>query len=253
MIAPQALSAATSGFLASFVEGVEALTIVLAAGAARGYRGALAGAATGLLALAGLVWAVGPALTVIPLALARLVIGALLLGFGLRWLRKAVLRAAGRLKLRDEAAIYAATTARLAGPHAKFLDPAAFHAALHMVLLEGIEVAFILLALTAAHPALRLPATFGALAALAGVILLGLAIHRPLARVPENLIKLAAGTLLSSFGAFLLGEALHLPWPGGDDFLPVLIALAALAVLAAIAVTKRKPTVSSQQKDANPP
>ncbi len=250
MIAPQELSAAASGFLASFVEGVEALTIVLAAGATRGYRGALAGAALGLLTLAGLVWAVGPVLTAVPIFLARLVIGVALLVFGLRWLRKAVLRAAGRLKLRDEAQVYAATTARLGGKPAKAIDPAAFQVSLQMVLIEGVEIVFIVLALTAAHPALLAPASLGALAAIAAVSLLGLAIHRPLSRVPENLIKLAAGTILTGFGIFLLGEGVHVPWPDGDASLPALIAFVALFVLAAVVIMRKKETSFSEEKEA---
>src|SRR6185437_290897 len=176
-----------AAFLASLVECVEALTVVLAVGATRGWRSALAGSATGLLALLLLVVLLGHVLTRIPLHGFQLVVGALLLLFGMCWLRKAVLRAAGVLSLHDEEAIYQRKTQALRGQRGARpgLDKLAFAVTFKSIMLEGLEVVFIVLAIGAGRVELLWPASLGALAALLLVAVLGAVVHRPLARVPE--------------------------------------------------------------------
>lgn len=215
-----------AAFLAALVECVEALTVVLAVGAVRGWHSALAGSAVGLLALLLLVAVLGHALARVPLHALQLVVGALLLLFGMRWLRKAVLRAAGVLALHDEAAIYERETQTLRGQAVAVgtWDKLAFATAFKITLLEGIEVVFIVLAIGAGRPGLLWPASLGALAALLVVVTLGVAVHRPLARVPENTLKFAVGVLLSAFGAFWTGEGMGYAWPGGDGSLIGLVA-----------------------------
>lgn len=218
--APSILSA----FMASLVEGVEALTVVLAVGSTRGWRQALTGVALGLGVLVALTAAVGPALVRVPLDTLQLVVGTLLLLFGMRWLRKAVLRAAGIIPLHDETAAYAKQRAALATSELarSGWDHAAIFTAFQIVMLEGIEVVFIVVAIgSTAH--LLAPAALGAGAALALVVALGLIVHRPLARVPENALKFIVGILLTAFGTFWTGEGVGLAWPGGDWVLLLLI------------------------------
>jgi uncharacterized membrane protein len=208
----------TAAFLGSLVECVEAVTIVLAVGTVRGWRSALLGAATGLAVLTALVVVLGPALGVVPLAVLQLVIGLLLLWFGLSWLRKAVLRAAGRLALHDEARIFAGASAALTateGPVATRWDTIALVTTFKAVVLEGIEVVFIVLAVGAAGHVI-VPASLGAAGAAIAVALAALALRRPLASVPENTLKFSVGVLIAAFGAFWLGEGLGFHWPGGD-------------------------------------
>lgn len=229
-----------AAFLASLVEFVEALTVVLAVGTVRGWRHALAGTALGLLSLLALVVALGPALTRAPLGLLQLVIGTLLLLFGLRWLRKAVLRSADVIALHDEAAAFADEAALMrrergvAAPGG--WDRVAIAAAFQIVVLEGLEVVFIVVAVGAVG-GLVVPAAAGAAAALLLVLLLGALLRRPLARVPENLLKFTVGVLLSAFGTFWLGEGIGLAWPGDDWSLPALLAayLATALVLVPVA------------------
>lgn len=224
-----------AAFLASLVECVEALTVILAVGAVRGWRAALLGAGVAILVLFTLIATLGPALTRVPLELLQLAVGTLLLLFGMRWLRKAILRGAGVLSLHDEAAIYTQQEGSLRGiaPHTAGLDTVAFATSFKITLLEGTEVVFIVIALGAGGAGLLLPAAFGALAALLVVAALGVAVHRPLARVPENTLKFIVGVLLSAFGTFWVGEGLGLPWPGNDGSLVGLIAgFLALALLA---------------------
>lgn len=208
----------TAAFLASLVEFVEALTVILAVGATRGWRGALTGAGAALVVLLVLVAILGPALTLIPLGIVQLAVGTLLLLFGMRWLRKAILRAAGVIPLHDEAAAYQAQTTAMRGLGgvSPGWDKVAFVASFKITMLEGVEVVFIVIAVGAGGVGLLLPASLAALAALLVVALLGLAVHRPLARVPENTLKFAVGVLLSAFGAFWVGEGLHVRWPGQD-------------------------------------
>ena len=223
-----------AAFLASLVEFVEALTVVLAVGAIRGWRPALAGTGLALLTLTVLVVALGPALARIPLATVQLVVGTLLLLFGLRWLRKAILRAAGIIALHDETAAYAAEADLLSHSPRRFLagwDTVAVTAAFKIVMLEGIEVVFIVIAIGAVS-GLLVPAGVGAGAALLLVIGLGVALHRPLARIPENTLKFLVGVLLSAFGAFWVGEGAGLDWPGADwSILALIAAFLAVALI----------------------
>ena len=206
-----------ASFMASLIEFVEALTVVLAVGTVRGWRAAIAGSVSALIVLCVLVAVFGQSLSVIPLPVVQLVVGSLLLLFGLRWLRKAILRSAGLIPLHNEIAAYAEETAlmrqnMLANVH---WDKTAFLAAFKIVMLEGIEVVFIVIAIGASGQ-LILPATLGAIAALVLVVLLGLWLHRPLANVPENALKFGVGVLLTAFGTFWVGEGVHLVWPGAD-------------------------------------
>lgn len=216
-----------AAFVASLVEFVEAFTIVLAVATLRGWRPALSGtfAALGVLGL--LIVILGPLIGRVPLHLLQLIVGVLLLLFGMGWLRKAILRAAGVLPLHDEMAAFAAETAELteeARRHKTSMDWIAGLAAFKAVLLEGIEVIFIVIAVGAGR-GLLLPAAIGALAACVPVLAIGAILHRPLAQVPENTLKFAVGVMLSSFGVFWTGEAFGIDWPGGDL---VLFALAAI-------------------------
>ena len=234
--------AMTAAFLASLVEAVEALTIVLAVATVRGWRPAGLGALAGLLVLALTVVALGPLLDHVPLHLLQFVIGVLLLLFGVRWLRKAILRAAGVIPLHDEALTFAAETEELreqARRNEARLDWLAAITTFKAVLLEGLEVVFIVIAVGAGHGML-VPASAGAIAACLGVAVVGLAVHRPLARVPENTLKFAVGVMLSAFGVFWTGEGLGVAWPGGDL---AIVAFAAmfLAVSSAAIVLARRP------------
>jgi len=234
--------AMTAAFLASLVEAVEALTIVLAVATVRGWRPAGLGALAGLMVLALIVAALGPVLDRVPLHLLQLVIGILLLLFGMRWLRKAILRAAGVIPLHDEATTFAAETAELreqARRNEARLDWLAALASFKAVLLEGLEVVFIVIALSAGRGML-LPASAGALAACLLVIGVGFIVHRPLARVPENTLKFAVGIMLSAFGVFWTGEGLGVDWPGADLAILAFAALF-LAVSGVAVVTARRP------------
>jgi uncharacterized membrane protein len=227
-----ALGAAAAAFLASFVEFLEALTVVLAVGATRGWRNALAGAATAVSVLAFLLAAIGPR-AALPAAPLRLVVGVLTLMFGLRWLRKAVLRAAGVIPLHDEASSYERARARLGGAHHGGWDGVALTASFQVVMMEGIEVVLIVAAVGAGGGAL-LAASWGAGAALLTVILLGVALHRPITRVPENTLKCGVGVMLCAFGMFWAGEAIGTQWPGGAWALPLLSVMWAASALAMI-------------------
>ena len=222
-----AAPAVTAAFLASLVEVVEAFTIVLAVGTLRGWKPALLGAGAGLALLAALVLALGPLLGQVPLDVLQLVIGVLLLLFGLGWLRKAILRAGGVLALRDETAIFSAERATLSAEARRRQSRLSWLAgvtAFKAVVLEGLEVIFIVIAVGAGR-GLLLPAGLGALAACLVVLAIGLLLRRPLARVPENSLKFGVGVMLTAFGVFWSGEGLGIPWPGGD------LALLAFALL----------------------
>jgi uncharacterized membrane protein len=223
------ISLAISVFLACAVEAVEAFTIVLAVGSTRRWSSALLGVGAAVLVLAFLIAALGPALTAIPIGVLRLVVGGLLLIFGLQWLRKAILRAGGAKALHDEAAIYERERAAAEGAaSASGIDAYSFAICFKAVLLEGLEVAFIVLTFGANQHDIPLAAGAAALAVIA-VIAAGFAARAPLARVPENSMKFAVGVLLSTFGIFWGVEGAGASWPGGEAALPVL----ALTVLAA--------------------
>src|SRR5204862_880697 len=192
---------------ASAVEMVEALTIVLAVGVTRDWRSTLSGVGAATVALAAIVAALGPALTLIPIDALRLVVGALLLVFGLQWLRKAILRASGYKALHDEDEAYARelAEARAAGREERAgLDWYAFTLSFKGVFLEGLEVAFIVLTFGSAQGSIPL-AALGAGIALALVALVGALVHRPLSRVPENTMKFSVGLMLATFGIFWSG------------------------------------------------
>ena len=205
-----------ASFVASTVEMVEALTIVLAVAALRGWRPALGGAAGAVVALAVAVVALGPALALVNPRILQVVVGVLLLLFGLGWLRKAVLRAAGLMALHDEDAIFEREKAEIDAQmrSARAANGIAALAAFKAVLLEGLEVIFIVLAVAAGGRELLIPASLGALAAFVVVMCAGVAVHRPLSRVPENTMKFAVGVMLSAFGVFWTSEGIGAPWPG---------------------------------------
>ncbi len=231
-----------SSFLASAVEMVEALTIVLAAGLTRGWRSSLVGVAAGLAVLSVIVAVLGPALTVIPIDALRLVVGALLLTFGLQWLRKAILRASGYKAIHDEAAIFERQRAAALNTGTELragLDWYAFTLCFKGVLLEGLEVAFIVVTFGASAGNIWL-ATFGAVAALVIVLTAGVAVHAPLSRVPENTLKFAVGLMLCTFGTFWSTEGAGADWPGSDGAILGILALYALASLALVRVLERR-------------
>jgi uncharacterized membrane protein len=232
----------TAAFLASLVEAVEALTIVLAVATVRGWRPAGLGAVAGLALLAVIVAAFGPLLDRVPLNFLQLTIGVLLLLFGMRWLRKAILRAAGLIPLHDEASAFANETAELqeqARRQDQRLDWLAGLASLKAVLLEGLEVVFIVIAVSAGRGVL-LPVSAAALAACLIVAAVGFLVHRPLAQVPENVLKFAVGVMLSAFGVFWTGEGLGVAWPGADLAIVAFIALFLATGLGAVAWLNRR-------------
>lgn len=219
--------AVLASFLASVVEVVEAFTIILAVATIRGWRPALWGTIAALVLLGVLVAAFGPLLDRVPLSVLQLVIGVLLLLFGLRWLRKAILRSAGLIALHDETKIFAKEEANLRAEQSNGVSHLHWIAGLtafKAVLLEGLEVVFIVIAVGAGH-GLIIPAALGALGACVLVLCVGAVVHRPLAAVPENTLKFGVGVMLSAFGTFWAGEGLGVDWPGAD-----------LAILAFIAV-----------------
>jgi uncharacterized membrane protein len=242
MIWTSAAPAITAAFLGSMVEAVEALTIVLAVASVRGWRPAGLGALCGLALLALIVLALGPLLNRVPLHLLQFLIGILLLLFGMRWLRKAILRAAGVIPLHDETKAFAQETDELreqARRHEARLDWLAGLASFKAVLLEGIEVVFIVLAVGAGH-GLLVPASIGAVAACILVLAIGFAIHRPLAQVPENTLKFAVGVMLSAFGVFWTGEGLGVAWPGEDLAIIAFVVLFLSVALLAVALARRQ-------------
>ncbi len=243
-------------FGASAVEAVEALTIVLAAGTTRGWKSAAEGVVVALVVLSVLVAAVGvPLVHLVPIAVLRVVIGALLLVLGLQWLRKAILRATGNKALHDEDAIYASTVAELrdgpgtapgtlaapggrpsvrGGPR----DAIGFTVAFKGVFLEGLEVVLVVLTLGASSHRLGLAAA-AAGAAIIVVTAVGFAVARQLSEVPENAMKMVVGIMLTSFGVFWVGEGSGLHWPGSDLAIPGLIAWFAASSAVLVAAMKR--------------
>jgi uncharacterized membrane protein len=232
------VSAAT---LACVVEMVEALTIILAVGVTRGWRSAIVGTGTALVALAILVAALGPALAVLPIASLRLFVGGLLLVFGLQWLRKAILRASGFKALHDEEAIFheEERAARAAPQRGDGLDWYTFTVSFKGVFLEGLEVAFIVVTFGGAQHNVGL-AALGAAIAAAATLLVGLSLHQPLSRVPENTMKYAVGVMLTTFGLFWAGEGAGLRWPGQDASLVALLAFVFMSSVLLVSNLRRR-------------
>jgi uncharacterized membrane protein len=232
-----------AAFLASAVEMVEALTIVLAVGITRGWRSTLIGAGAAALALAVIVAALGPALTLVPIDALRLVVGGLLLAFGLQWLRKAILRASGYVPLHDEAGIYErerAEAERAGHEQRAGLDWYAFTLSFKGVLLEGLEVAFIVITFAADKGGSVAISASAAAAALVIVAITGVLVRGPLSRVPENLLKFSVGLLLITFGTFWGAEGAGVSWPGDDAALPVLLGAYALVSFGLVQLLRRE-------------
>jgi uncharacterized membrane protein len=230
-------------FLACLVEAVEATTIVLAAGTSRDWRSAFKGVLAGLAVLIVAVAIAGPAVTLLPLGALRIVVGGLLLVFGLQWIRKAVLRASGRRPLHDETAIFAKQVAKARSEAVEsrgaVKDWYAFTLAFKGVVLEGLEVVFIVLTFGANASNIGL-AALAALAAIVVVVILGVAVRGPLSRVPENTLKFIVGIMLTAFGVFWAGEGAGAVWPGSDLALLVLAPAIAVFSLLLVAVLRRK-------------
>src|SRR5208283_1808076 len=225
----QAWSTIASAFLASSVEAVEALTVVLAVGVVRGWPSALLGTSAAVGVLVVVVAVFGVALASIPIALLQIVVGSLLLLFGLRWLRKAMLRAAGVIARHDENVAYESEILALRGsgvplPSHTRWDAIAIVTAFKAVTLEGVEVIVIVIGLGAVQGMLA-AASLGALAACLLVVVAGVLLHRPLARVPENTLKFAVGIVMTAFGLFWFGEGIGSHWPTDDGAILGLIAI----------------------------
>jgi len=237
-VSPAYLILAT--FLACAVEAVEALTIVLAVGTTRGWRSTLYGVGAAGVVLAAVTAILGPALTSIPIESLQILVGTLLVLFGLQWLYKAILRAAGVKAKRDETAAYSREVEdaeRADRPSSGKIDWYSFTISFKGVLLEGLEVVFIVLTFGAAQNRVWL-AALAAVAAVAVVVAIGLVVRAPLARVPENALKFAVGILLTSFGIFWVGEGVGVDWPGGDASLPAIIAFLLLGSAAIVLTAK---------------
>ena len=231
-----------SAFLASAVEFVEALTIVLAAGLTRGWRSSLTGLGAATIVLAAIVAALGPTLKLVPIDALRLVVGALLLAFGLQWLRKAILRASGYKALHDEEAIFAREAAEAQSAPSETragLDWYGFTLSFKGVLLEGLEVAFIVITFGSTQGSIGL-AALGAGIALVLVATVGAVVHAPLSRVPENTMKFAVGVMLTTFGIFWSTEGVGARWPGDDAALPVVLAFVIALSFASVVLLRRR-------------
>ena len=235
-------------FIACAVEAVEALTIVLAAGITREWKSTLQGMAVALVALAVITAAIGPAVTHLPLTALRVVVGALLAIFGLQWLRKAVLRATGYKALHDEASAYlrevAAAEEAARESRRGINDWYAFTLAFKGVLLEGLEVVFIVITFGANQKNVG-AAVIGAAAAIVVVAVTGIAVRAPLTKVPENWMKFAVGVMLTSFGTFWGAEGAGVQWPGNDGALLVIVPLVALFGAACIFWLRSRKTAAA--------
>jgi len=223
------------------VEMVEALTIVLAVGVTRGWRSAVIGTGTALAALAVVVAALGPALSVLPIDGFRLFVGALLLIFGLQWVRKAILRSSGYKALHDEDAIFEQerAAAAAAAPDREGIDWYTFTVSFKGVFLEGLEVAFIVLTFGGANHSIGLAALGAAVAAVV-VLSIGVVVHRPLSRVPENTMKHMVGVMLTTFGIFWAGEGAGVHWPGGDVAIIAILGFVIVMVASYVTLLQRR-------------
>jgi uncharacterized membrane protein len=227
-----------AAFFASAVEAVEAATVVLAAGIERGWRSSISGAAAALVALGVIVMAFGNAIAAIPLAPLQAVVGTLLLLFGIRWLRKAMLRSAGVIDLRDEQALYERQRESLGvgeGVASRRWDAVGIVASFKAVLLEGLEVVVIVIGLGASETG-RVPAAIGAIGACVAVAVAAALLNRPLARIPENTLKFAVGIMVSAFGLYWFGEGIGVHWPFADATILGLMALLLAASSIAVRV-----------------
>lgn len=235
---------ALGSFLASAVEMVEALTIVLGVGVVRGWRSTLIGVAAASVVLAGLIAVIGPALGTIPIDTLRLIVGALLLVFGMQWLRQAILRSSGYRPLHDEEQAFRRERKRAveAGTEQRAgLDWYSFTVAFKGVLLEGLEVVFIVISFGAGQGRLG-PAVVGAAVSVVVVVVAGLVARGPLERVPENAIKFAVGLLLTSFGCFWAAEGAGVEWPGDElSLLGVLAFLGGASFVLVRALRRQRP------------
>lgn len=222
-------------FLASAVEAIEMVTIVLGVGATRGWRSTVIGAGAGFLVLAVLVLGLGTALAAIPIDALRLVVGSLLLVFGLQWFRKGVIRVAAR----GLAGLRVSEQAEPAEWTGDGLDWTAFVVAFKGVVLEGLEVAFIVVSFGAiAH---QLPtAVIGGVAAVVVVGAIGVALRRLVTQIPRSLLQLAVGVLLTTFGTFWALEGLGVSWPAGDGAIPGLLVLYMLTAVAYVTIERRR-------------
>ena len=242
-----------SSFLASAVEFVEAVTIVLAVGVTRQWRSTIIGTLAAVGALAVLVAVFGTAIAVlVPIDVLRLIVGGFLMIYGLQWLTKAVLRAGGAKSKHDEAAIYEREVAALrdeAPVPAAGMDWVSFTVAFKGVLLEGLEVAFIVVTFGASAGMLG-PAALGAAVAGAAVLLVAALVHRPLAQVPENGLKFAVGVMLTTFGTFWAGEGVGIAWPGSDAAILALLVGYVLVAVAGVAVVRSRMTTPTRLRTA---
>jgi Ca2+/H+ antiporter, TMEM165/GDT1 family len=229
-----------AAFIGSSVEAIEALTIVLAVGTVRGWRSAMLGTAAGLTLLVAIVLMFGPALALVPIDLLRILVGTLLLLFGIRWLRKAILRSAGVIALHDEDEAFTNETRvlHLEASKRQRWDLVAIITAFKAVLLEGIEVVVIVIGVGAVGNML-LPASLGALTACLLVIAVGAMLHRPLSRVPENSLKFTVGILISAFGLYWFGEGIGVAWPYRDAAILGIAAILLLVSRVAIGLARR--------------
>jgi uncharacterized membrane protein len=232
-------------FLTCCVEMVEALTIVFAVGHTRGWRSAFEGLAAALLVLTALVAAFGPALVTVPLNILRLVVGGVLLIFGMQWLRKAILRSSGLKSMHDEDAIYEAKVAELrASGQSEGRDRVAFVMAFKGVFLEGLEVVVAVLTLGTSAHRLGLAASVAGIAIVV-VAVAGVVVAKQLSKVPENAIKMSVGILLITYGTFWTGEGLRVRWPGGDTMLLGLIGIYAVVAWFGVTLLRRTHTSAS--------
>jgi uncharacterized membrane protein len=239
-------------FIACAVEAVEALTIVLAAGLTREWKSTLQGMAAALVTLAVITAAIGPAISYLPLTPLRVVVGALLAVFGLQWLRKAVLRATGYKALHDEASAYLreVSAAREAAAMSRrgVNDWYSFTLAFKGVLLEGLEVVFIVITFGDNQKNIG-AAVIGAVAAIVVVTVTGIAVRAPLTKVPENWMKFAVGVMLTSFGTFWGAEGAGVSWPGNDAALLVIVPVVALAAAGYIAWLRSRKVAASPARE----
>ena len=236
-----------TSFLASFVEIVEAFTIVLAVGLTNTWRSAFTGTALALVVLVLMILVLGPLLQLVPITTLQFVVGVLLGLFGMRWLRKAILRASGYIPLHDEEKAFRDETEALSKQRGLGrADYLAMIAAFKAVLLEGVEVVFVVIAIGSTH-GLTLYASLGALIACVLVIGAGLLVHRPLARVPENILKLVVGLMLTSFSVFWTGEGLGVSWPG-EDF-AIIVFFVIFSAFSAVAISLLKSGHKSVTKE----